>query len=678
MGRGEVQNDAVAASPAQGIPVPGEPAREPDSAPARERAGDVALDATVDAEQLRRLGEALSARTDDVVAGIRSRSRESGPALDAVVEDSFVRVGTVSTLAVARWMCGEGAVVAREVGQESWRIFGHLAAQREAPLNEVTKRCLRWRDAADDVLRETAAELEIQPEVLDWALGMLQRSLDVTLVRMCQSFESERQRAHVELTRRQEELAFLATHDALTGLPNRTLILDRVEQMLVRSRRSQSPVAALFVDLDNFKSINDTLGHGVGDELLRAVAARLDGVVRDIDALGRLGGDEFVIVAEGMSLDSGPEMIAERVLDALKQPFELPSAEQSRLTVMASIGIAAGDRVSAEELLRDADIAMYRAKWDGKNRYVVFESGMQDAVQSRMELEMDLRAAFENEEFFLVYQPTFDLQAMTPTGMEALIRWRSPVRGIVQPDDFIPLLEETGLICEVGAWVLREASRQGAAWRREGFPVGIAVNVSARQLDTDEFVAEVRAALADSELEPCALTLEITETTLMSNADETARRLVAIKELGARIAIDDFGTGYSSLAYLQRFPVDALKIDRSFISRVSQDPEGDTLIRTLVQLGKSLSIETLAEGIEQSRELSLLKEENCDSGQGFLFARPLELEACDLFLRDWIGGNAPADDTGTNVTELRPDVRSIAPDFADNARPETADLPPSA
>jgi diguanylate cyclase (GGDEF)-like protein len=588
---------------------------------------------------LARLGRALHERTDLVVRGMMGRSAESGIVLDTVVEDSFARVGAVSTIAVARWMAGEGAQAAREVGQESWRIFGQLAAQRAAPLNEVAKRCLRWRDAAEDVVREAGAELGLTADVVACALGMLHRSLDVTLVRMCQSFESERQRAHEELSRRQEELAFLATHDPLTGLPNRTLILDRAEQMLMRARRNQWPVAALFIDLDNFKSINDTLGHGVGDELLHAVCARLQGVVRDIDALGRLGGDEFVIVAEGMSLAAGPELIAERLLNALEQPFELEGAD-SKLTVTASIGIAAGDRLSAEELLRDADIAMYRAKWSGKNCYVVFETGMQDAIQARMEMEMDLRVAFAREEFYLVYQPTFDLRRMVPTGMEALLRWRSPTRGIVQPDEFISLLEDTGLIVQVGEWVLIEATRQGAAWHRAGHEITVAVNVSARQLDTDKFVVSVADALANSGLPPHALTLEITETTLMRNAEETAARLTQVKDLGVRIAIDDFGTGYSSLAYLQRFPVDALKIDRSFIARMGQDPEGETLIRTLVQLGKSLAIETLAEGIEQSSELSLLREEHCDSGQGFLFARPLEANACGAFLAEWMGGRA--------------------------------------
>jgi EAL domain-containing protein (putative c-di-GMP-specific phosphodiesterase class I) len=340
------------------------------------------------------------------------------------------------------------------------------------------------------------------------------------------------------------------------------------------------------------------------------------------------------VIAEELSLAAGPELIGERLLDALAQPFKLAGGE-TRLTVTASIGIAMGDRAGAEDLLRDADIAMYRAKWDGKNRYVAFESGMQDEVQSRMELEMDLREAIEGEEFFLVFQPTFDLNDMRPKGVEALIRWNSPRRGLVQPNDFIPLLEETGLIVDVGRWVMREACRQCAQWRDSGYLISMAVNVSGRQLDTDELVSDVQGALADSGLDAAALIIEITETTLMRNVEETARRLGEIKQLGVRIAIDDFGTGYSSLAHLQKFPVDALKIDRSFIQRLTEDAEGETLIHTLVQLGKALSIETLGEGIELPQELSILQANQCDSGQGFLYAKPLDKADTEAFLQGW-------------------------------------------
>ncbi|HEX2265231.1 MAG TPA: GGDEF domain-containing protein, partial [Solirubrobacterales bacterium] len=357
------------------------------------------------APELERLGEELNARTEDVVARMMQRSAES-TTLAKVVEDSFEDVGAVSTVAVARWMAGEGEAVAREVGQESWRIFAHLASQREAPLNEVTKRCLRWRDCTLEVLDESAADLGLSAETLATARGMVQRSLDVTLVRMCQSFEDERQLAHEELTSREKELVFLATHDALTGLPNRTLILDRIEQTLTRARLKQEPVAVLFVDLDNFKAINDSLGHNTGDELLCAVAERLEGVIRETDALGRLGGDEFVVVADGISLAAGPELIAERLLQAFAEPFVLGEERETRVHGKASIGIATGHRPSAEELLRDADIAMYRAKWGGKSHYLVFESGMEDEAQSRMEIEMDLQSALKDEEFFLVYQPT--------------------------------------------------------------------------------------------------------------------------------------------------------------------------------------------------------------------------------------------------------------------------------
>jgi diguanylate cyclase (GGDEF)-like protein len=594
-------------------------------------------------EDLCRLGETLKARAEDVLHMTVARTAGSGEAIDAVVQGSFERISRSSTMAVARWIAGEGIEVAVEAGRETWEIFGELAAHRAASLNEVTSRCFSWRNVMAEVLHESGAQLDVSPEALSQALSILQLSLEFSLVRMCECFEVERRRTDEELKRREEELSFLATHDALTGLPNRTLILDRVEQMLARSRRSQTPVAALFVDLDNFKSINDTLGHAVGDELLRAVAARLNGVIRDADALGRLGGDEFVVISEELSLSAGPELVAERLLDALKHPFKLGVDKETQLTVTASVGIAAGDHTSAEELLRNADIAMYRAKWDGKNRYVVFETGMQDILQDRMELEMDLREALEKDEFFLAYQPTIDLRDMSPTGVEALIRWEHPVRGVVQPDDFIPLLEETGLIVDIGKWVLDEACSQGAAWRAAGYPIGMAVNVSGRQLDTDQLVTDIEGALSGSGLDPGALTIEITETTLMRNVEATARRLTAIKRLGVRIAIDDFGTGYSSLAHLQRFPVDALKIDRSFISGLTNNEEGETLMHTLVQLGKALSIETFAEGIEQQQELSLLREQDCDSGQGFLFARPLDVAATEAFLQqNWAEAATPA------------------------------------
>ncbi len=586
-------------------------------------------------DQIARLGAALEARVDEVRAQVVSRSQASGPALEASAEGKFERICVISTIAVARWMAGGDPRAGLETGREAWDIFGQLAAHREAPLDQVTKRCLRWRDAVDGVLRECATEAGVSPEALLKSHAMVGVTLDVTLVRMCEVFESERARTEEELGRRQEELAFMATHDQLTGLPNRTLILDRGTQMLGRARRRQTPVAALLINLDNFKAVNDSLGHGAGDELLRAIAARLDGILRDTDALGRVGGDEFVVLAEELSVGSGAELIAERLQEALKAPFSVTQAAEP-LQVTASIGVAAGERSSAEEFLRDADIAMHRAKWEGRNRYVVFESGMQDLVQSKLELEADLRKALERDEFFIVYQPTFDLQDMTPTGVEALIRWRRTGHGIVQPSDFIPLLEESGLIVDVGRWVLERACHQGATWRAAGHRIAMAVNVSGRQLDSDEFVSDVRQAIAQSGLEADALTLEITETTLMANTQETARRLMAIKQLGVRIAIDDFGTGYSSLAHLQRFPVDALKIDRSFISQLTENPEGKTLIHTLVELGKALSIETLAEGIEHQQELSLLQAEHCQSGQGFLFARPMEAGAADAFLRHWL------------------------------------------
>jgi diguanylate cyclase (GGDEF)-like protein len=586
-------------------------------------------------EERRRLGEALLARADWIVQETIAQTKETGERVDDSVQARFEQVCINSTPAVSRWIAGEGIEVTNHSARESSEVFGEIAAQRWASLNEVIRRSFAWRNVMTRALRDCSGELGTPVEVYREAVSIVQVSLEASMLLMGECFEKERKRTDEALAKREEELAFLATHDPLTDLPNRTLILGRLEQMLARAQRHQTPVAALFVDLDNFKAINDTLGHAVGDQLLMAVAARLTGVIRQDDAIGRIGGDEFVVIVEDVALDAGPELVAERLLTALNEPFKLGAKAETTITLTASVGIAVAGQGSAADLLRDADIAMYRAKWDGRNGVAVFESDMQDTMKSRVELEIDLNEALANEEFRLVYQPTLDLGEMRPTGVEALLRWQHPKRGLVQPDEFIPLLEETGLIREVGRWVLKEACRQAAEWRRHGHEIEMAVNISGRQLDDDEIVSDVAKALADSGLPADALTLEVTETKLMRQVEHTAERLEAIKELGVRIAIDDFGTGYSSLAHLKRFPVDALKIDRSFISGLKANKEGRTLIHTLVQLGKVLGIETTAEGIEEADELTMLRAENCDSGQGYLFARPLEAAAAETFFESW-------------------------------------------
>ena len=429
-----------------------------------------------------------------------------------------------------------------------------------------------------------------------------------------------------------DQIRFQAVHDTLTGLPNRALILDRTEQMLARARRTNVSVAALFIDLDGFKTVNDTLGHGFGDQLLQAIAARLSVTIRESDSIGRLGGDEFVVLVDGSTMETGPELVAERLLAVLREPFILEGSSGGPLTLTASIGIAAGLRSSATLLLRDADIALYQAKAEGKDRFAVFAPEMHTVVQERLLLEMDLRDALARQEYYLVFQPIFNLASGGTTGVEALLRWRHPERGVVQPDDFIPILEDSGMIVEVGRWVLEEACRQGACWHGLGHKLDVSVNVSARQLKTDELIKDVSRALESSGFDARSLIIEVTETAIMKSVTAVVPRLAALKAIGVRVAIDDFGTGYSSLAYLQQFPVDTLKIDRSFISTMADSPESGALIHTLVQLGKSLGLETLAEGIEETEQYSALEREHCDSGQGYLFARPLEADAVEAFL----------------------------------------------
>jgi len=428
----------------------------------------------------------------------------------------------------------------------------------------------------------------------------------------------------------EELLSHRALHDPLTGLANRQLILDRADRMLVRARRDGQPVAALFVDLDNFKDANDSLGHEAGDRLLQAVASRLVGLLRSSDTVGRLGGDEFVVLAEGISLADGPKAIAERIRQVLRPPFYIEGFERLPITVSASIGIAVGDRQSAQDLLRDADIALYRAKGSGRDQSVIFQEAMHVAASDRLTMKTELDSALAAGEFHLLYQPIVDLERLHVRGVEALIRWDHPTKGVMSPDKFIPVLEDTGDIVDVGRWVLNEACRQLATWRAAGHDLTMSVNASMRQLDSNEFVEDVRGALAANHLPPSSLIIEITESVLMKDANATVARLHRLKDLGVLLAIDDFGTGYSSLAYLRQFPVDVLKIDRSFVSEMSGSPDAAALIHTLVELGRTLGLTTLAEGIEQVGQIEGLRSEQCDHGQGFLFSRPVaavEIEA---------------------------------------------------
>jgi diguanylate cyclase (GGDEF)-like protein len=434
-----------------------------------------------------------------------------------------------------------------------------------------------------------------------------------------------RSRALGLVSERTNELQHLALHDVLTGLPNRALILDRVEQMIARARRDNTEVALLFLDLDNFKDINDTLGHSMGDQLLIEVGNRLTRTLRGGDTVGRLGGDEFVVLAEGPSLAPGAEALAERILDVMRSPFELPGSDVP-LVISASIGIAEGVRSAGEELLRDADIAMYRAKSVGKQRAVMFLPSMQEAIVDKRMLAIDLHSALENDEFFLLYQPIVELDSGIVTGVEALLRWRHPERGVIQPDQFIPALESSGLIVPTGLWVLQEACRQGATWLAAGTRLTMSINVSAKQLERDRIVDDVLRTLDETGFDPSLLILELTETTLMLDVEVTVERLKLLKALGVRIAIDDFGTGYSSLAYLRQFPIDIIKIDRTFVSGVVDTAEAATLVHTLVQLGKALGLGIIAEGVETDAQRRKLISEDTDSAQGFLFARPLTIE----------------------------------------------------
>jgi len=425
---------------------------------------------------------------------------------------------------------------------------------------------------------------------------------------------------------RSVEISHQAQHDSLTDLPNRVLFNDRLQQAISLVERQNKQLALMFIDLDQFKKINDSLGHSVGDKLLASVAKRLVRCVRRTDTASRLGGDEFVVLLSQVEREEDAAFSARKILRALAEPHII---DGKSLEVSVSVGISTypTDGTDAESLLNKADAAMYEAKERGRNNYQFFRPEMQAGLADRQLLERDLRYALGRNEFLLHYQPKFNLHNGEITGVEALIRWIHPERGMVSPAQFVPIAEECGLILSIGRWVLLEACKQARAWSDAGLGVvPVAVNVSAAQFEDKDFLSGVRAVLIATGVEPANLELELTESVLMRDPESTVRILGALKAMGVQLAIDDFGTGFSSFTYLQRFPVDALKLDQSFVQGISENNVDATILSAMINLGNSLKQRVIAEGVETRAQLNFLQHHDCGQGQGYYFSRPVVAE----------------------------------------------------
>ena len=419
------------------------------------------------------------------------------------------------------------------------------------------------------------------------------------------------------------QIAHSAQHDFLTGLPNRLLLNDRVGQAISIARRHDYEVAVLFLDVDGFKHINDSLGHPAGDKLLKSIAERLLGCVRASDTVSRQGGDEFVVLLSEVEHAEDTAILARRMLAELTKPHAI---DQRELHITASIGVSVypDDGNDAETLIKNADTAMYQAKAKGQQSYQFFKPAMNERAVERQSIEEGLRRALERQELILHYQPKVELSTRRITGAEALIRWNHPTRGLVLPTQFISVAEDCGLIQPIGRWVLREACRQAQAWAEAGLPaLTMAVNVSAIEFRHDTFLEGIFSTLSETGLDPHRLELELTESVLVKQAESTASILQALREKGVQVAIDDFGTGYSSLSYLRKFPVDALKIDQSFVRQISNGGDNTIIVTAIIALARSLKLRVVAEGVETAEELAFLRALQCDEVQGYFFGRPV-------------------------------------------------------
>ncbi len=511
-----------------------------------------------------------------------------------------------------------------------------LHGQSKRHRHELEQTVQELREA-ETGLRTTEAALSKERVALDDHVVQLQQANEHLVMATIEAHELAE-----EIDKVKVRMAHLAQHDALTDLPNRILLNDRLAQAIALARRQGKQLAVMFLDLDRFKHINDSLGHAVGDQLLQSVAQRLTAVVRSSDTVCRQGGDEFVILLADVEHAEDAALSAQKILAALTVPHRIDQLEL-HVTVSIGISIYPDDGQDADTLIKSADTAMYHAKEGGRNNYQFFEPDMNVLAVERHSIEGGLRRALERQEFMLHYQPKIDLESGVISGVEALVRWQHPQRGQILPEQFVWIAEDCGLIVPIGAWVLREACREAQTWQDAGLPpIPVAVNISAVQFRHKDFLQSLADILNDTGLAPRYLELELTESVLMHDADSTACVLKALKAMGVRLAIDDFGTGYSSLSYLKRFPIDTLKIDQSFlrdITHATADSDDAAIVAAVVSMGKNLNQRVIAEGVETREQLAFLQAQGCGEGQGFYFSRPVTAEELVTLLRTGISAS---------------------------------------
>jgi diguanylate cyclase (GGDEF)-like protein/PAS domain S-box-containing protein len=557
--------------------------------------------------------------------------------LNTHLEDSELRYRTLVELAPdAIWIHSGGKITF--LNPAALRLFGAATAEELIGTPAVKRFPPVFHQVVEEWSGLDLLKVHEKPRSTVQLLRMDGNLVDVEFFASDIRFNNEDSVMNVahDITERllhEKAIKHQATHDQLTGLPNRNLFLDRLSHAIKRAERRKEKLAVVFVDLDKFKQINDTLGHAVGDELLRTVAGTLKKSVRDFDTVARLGGDEFVLLLDSPLADNTPGTIAERIGARLAQPMQL-AGQDHVITGSMGLSLYPNDGAQAEVLLRQADIAMYRAKESGRNRFQFFTPEMQHRLDARVTLEQGLLRALQRDEFVLHYQPQVNMRTGKVVGMEALLRWESPELGLVPPMEFIPVAEESNLIISIGNWVLEKTCATLRHWLNTGVPVvPVAINVAASQFSNQDLEKQVRDALERHRIHPHLIELELTESLSMDNPEGTIELMYRLKDIGVAMSIDDFGTGYSNLSYLKRFPVDKLKIDKSFTSGLTRDPEDRSIVTAVIRLAHSLGLRAIAEGVETGGQLELLAREGCDELQGYLFSKPLTEAMAVQFLQ---------------------------------------------